>query len=216
VTVVVVLAIGAGAATWLLVNKPSKSSSLQDRIKPSQSASQTSPRPTTHPSSSPAPTVTVTVTSPGTTVTQPSPITSASVPVSGGSLVTLGAGAAGDSRAAGVEQFATSYFTAINDHSYSEYLAILSPELAAHETLAEFNYGFGSTHDSGVTINSITTVSPGVTGINLSFTSHQRASQSVDQQSTCTDWESVTLYLDNDGSQYLLGPSPNNAVHTDC
>ncbi len=207
VTVVVVLAIGAGVATWLLVNKPSNSSVSQVHASRTSASSPASTSRSTSPNSP----VTVTV----------SPLPQSSAPAtqppsggSGGGQVTLGPGAAGNSQASAVQAFVTSYFSAINAHDYSAYENILTPAEASALSLTEFQSGYGSTRDFNETINSISLVSGGL-DVDLSFTSNQRASQSAND-SECTDWESVTLYLEDYSGQYLLGPSTVKPAYSDC
>ncbi len=216
VTVVVVLALGAGVATWLLVNRPSSSgapAAQADGSRSHSSRSLTTPLATSSSTTAPQ-----TQYSQPPATSPPSSVPTSSPPTTGGSgagLVTVGAGAAGDPRVAGVRSFLTAYFTAINEHSYQQYRQILSPSAAQDVTQELFNKGFGSTHDSGATIRSIWTVSSGVTGVDVSFTSHQRVSQSANG-ATCTYWSSVTLYLDDYSGQYMLGPSPNDAQYGSC
>jgi hypothetical protein len=207
VTVVVVLAVGAGVATWLLVNKPTSSGSAQAQTSGSQTAS---PRPTSNTrrsTSRPGPTATA-------SVQPPSPTPSVTEPASGGGEVALGPDAASDPQASAVQAFVTDYFNAINDHNYPEYEAILTPAAASALSQEKFQSGFGSTHDFNATINSISSISGGLTA-DLSFTSYQRVSQSANH-STCTRWESVTLFLEDYNGQYRLGQSHVSPVFSDC
>lgn len=102
--------------------------------------------------------------------------------------------------------FANSYFTAINDHSFRNYDALLDPTMRENQTAQSFQSDFGTTTDSDATINAISAVRPGLAGATLTFVSHQSPTDSP-THTACTDWN-ITLYLRDFSGRYLLGPSP--------
>jgi hypothetical protein len=122
-------------------------------------------------------------------------------------LVRLGSSAVGDPRAPGVLAFTKMYFAAINDHSFRRYRDLLSVSLRDAQTKAEFEQDFGSSADSGATIVRIFTSGAGATGTSISFTSHQKPSQSATGTESCTKWI-ITLYLDDGSGHYLIGQAP--------
>jgi hypothetical protein len=105
-----------------------------------------------------------------------------------------------------VRTFVADYFTAINDHDFAAYTALLDARSRADETRQEFRFGFGTTRDSDASITGITTVSAGITGVTITFVSHQNIADSI-TDSACTDWD-ITLFLRRSGAGYVLGPAP--------
>jgi hypothetical protein len=122
--------------------------------------------------------------------------------------VTVSASAAQNPDATAVATFASQYFSAINSHNFQAYDALLIPELQQGETAQSFSNGFGSSSDSDEILVAITVASNGDTAANLTFTSHQNASQAVDHTGTCTDWN-ITLFLESHGTGYLDGQTPS-------
>jgi hypothetical protein len=101
-----------------------------------------------------------------------------------------------------VASFLASYFTAINNHDYAQYKALLVP--SQRPTLSEFQSGFGSTSDSAATLTSITPAGTGVAAT-VRFTSHQSPSASP-TGTGCNTWR-ITLFLESHGSGYRIGPA---------
>jgi len=122
--------------------------------------------------------------------------------------VTVSASAAQNPDANAVATFVGQYFSAINSHSFQAYDALLTPQLQQDETAQSFSNGFGSSSDSDEILVAITAASDGDTAANLTFTSHQNASQAADHTGTCTDWN-ITLFLESNGTGYLDGTTPS-------
>jgi hypothetical protein len=139
---------------------------------------------------------------PGPSSSVPSVTPTQSSPAS--TLVPVAPGVANDARTAAVDAFVTEYFTAINAHNYYRYLSLIRPADRHSWTLQEFENGYSSTTDSQEMLVSITDYGSGVTGATLSFISHQLPSQSA-TNSSCTDWQSVTLFLNQSGGRYFIG-----------
>lgn len=185
----VVLVAGGGTVAWLTYHNQAKPSTPQRQSAPVS----TTLHSTTQPSVRPTPSLAATPT-PGPT------------PSTGGSLVALAPAIVQDSKTSRVEAFVNAYFTAINDHSFHQYDALLDPVMQKNETAQSFHSGYRTSTDSAATITSISTVSPGLVGATVTFVSHQRASNSA-TGTACTDWN-VTLYLQDYAGHYLLGPAP--------
>ena len=64
------------------------------------------------------------------------------------SKVTVAPGVTQEPDAALVESFVNSYFTAINNHSYQQYRALLDRKMRRHETAQMFHSNFHSSTDS--------------------------------------------------------------------
>jgi hypothetical protein len=60
-----------------------------------------------------------------------------------------------DTTAQQIAVFLGQYFAAINEHDYSSYLALQSPALQQGLTPANFQDGYGSTADSGETLQDV-------------------------------------------------------------
>ncbi|HLJ99572.1 MAG TPA: hypothetical protein VKU39_06650, partial [Streptosporangiaceae bacterium] len=108
-----------------------------------------------------------------------------------------------------------SYFTAINEHDYSAYVSLLIPSIAHNESASAFSAGYSSTTDSAASLTAISTTESGVAAT-VTFTSNQQPSQSPDN-SACDNW-TITLYLAQAGSGYLIGTPPTSysATHSPC
>jgi hypothetical protein len=103
--------------------------------------------------------------------------------------------------------FLNDYFTAINTHDYQQYFGLLDGQLQQGETAAKFRAGYRSTSDSAATLTAL--ASPGAqTAASVTFTSHQLATDSP-THTGCTRW-SITLYLDPQGSSYVIGTAPSS------
>jgi hypothetical protein len=102
--------------------------------------------------------------------------------------------------------FLDRYFTAINKHNYAAYSRLLTPQLQRVNTHATFNSGYATTTDSAETLTSIADTSDGIAAT-ASFTSNQNPASSITHTS-CTSW-TIILYLEPDGSSYLIRPAPS-------
>jgi hypothetical protein len=186
--VLVVLAAGGGA--YALASQLGKHSTGQPPTAPTVTAS-------TPAGSSPTG---------GTTQHSSSPASSASAtPSPTLSLVAIASGVTGTAEPQ-VETLLSHYFHGINTHDYAEYVSTLNPEQQAKQTQSEFNSGYSSTTDSGMTLTALTDNGNGLTAT-VSFTSRQSPAQSVDN-SACNAW-TLNLYLVSQGSGYLIGPAPS-------
>jgi hypothetical protein len=195
--VLVVLAAGGGA--YALATKLGKHSTGQPSTTPTVTAS---------PPAASSPTG-------GTTQQPSSPASSASAsPSPTLSLVAIAPGVTGTAGPQ-VETLLSHYFHGINTHSYAEYASTLNPEEQAKQTQSEFNSGYSSTTDSGMTLTSLSGDGGGLTAT-VTFTSRQSAAQSVDN-STCNAW-TLNLYLVPQGTGYLIGPAPSGYQpnYSDC
>jgi hypothetical protein len=99
------------------------------------------------------------------------------------------------------------YFTAINNHDYQAYVALLAPAQAARVTPASFAAGYGTTTDSDATLTSIADLDGGREAAFVTFTSHQAPSASPDN-SSCDVWH-IALYLIPDNASYLIKHPPS-------
>jgi len=131
--------------------------------------------------------------------------------------VTVSATAAQNPDANAVATFVSEYFSAINSHNFQAYDALFIPEIRQGETAQSFSSDFSSSADSDENLVAITTASDGDTAANLTFTSHQNASQAATHTGTCTDWN-ITLFLESNGTGYLddTPPSGYHAYPTSC
>jgi hypothetical protein len=189
VTVAVVVLAAAGVFAWLKFGRQSSSDTRLGAVSGTVNGHSTAASVSTSPTpSSSVPSVTPTPTSPA------------------GTLVPVGPGVASDAHTAAVDTFVTEYFSAINNHNYDQYLSLLSPANRRTVTLQTFNSGFSSTTDSQEMIISIAPYGSGVTGVTMSFVSHQQPSQSA-TNSSCTEWR-ITLFLKRSGGRYYIGPAP--------
>jgi hypothetical protein len=202
VAAVVVLAAGAGA--FALVSSLHHGTSSTPPPGPAALGTTTSAP--TSPSTTPAQT-TPPATTPATT-----PTPSSSGPAS---TVTLSQAAKASPTATAVQSLFNRYFNAINTRNYSEYTGTLNPTMQAHSTQSQFDSGYKSTTDSREVINSITDNGGGSMTANVSFSSTQDPSDSVDK-SSCNNW-TLNLPLVPKGSGYVLSPPPSGyATYTDC
>jgi len=108
------------------------------------------------------------------------------------------------------------YFRGINTHSYPVYASALDAEEKAKQTQSFFDKGYSTTTDSGMTLTSLTSTGNGGLAATVTFTSHQAASASVDNNA-CNHW-TLTFYLVPQGSGYLDGAAPPNyqPTYSDC
>jgi hypothetical protein len=196
--VIVVLAAGGGA--YALATTLGKHGTAQPSAQPTTSTSAggsptagatqqaSSPAASTSASPAPSPTLSLVSIAPGVT-----------------------AGAAGPQ----VETLLSHYFRGINTHSYAEYASTLNPGELAKQPESEFNSGYSSTADSGMTLTGLSDNGNGLTAT-VTFTSRQSPAQSVDR-SACNAW-TLNLYLVPQGSGYLIGPAPSGyqPTYSDC
>jgi hypothetical protein len=117
--------------------------------------------------------------------------------------VTVAAAASQQASAPQVAAFLGTYFQAINTSSYSAYSALFVPSL--RPTLQQFDNGYGSTSDSAAVLTGISGTPAGLAAA-VSFTSHQEPADSPTVTS-CTSWN-ITLYLQPDGTTFLIGQPP--------
>jgi hypothetical protein len=131
-------------------------------------------------------------------------------------VVSLAAGVASNPAAPAVEKTLTAYFQGINTHNYAEYASSLDAQQRALQPESQFDSGYSSTSDSGMTLTSLTSTGNGGLEATVTFTSHQTAGTGVDG-SPCNDW-SVNFYLVNQGGSYLKGAAPSGyqPTHSDC
>jgi hypothetical protein len=198
--VVVVLAAGGGA--YALATTLGKHSSAQPTVAPTVSTSASavgSPNGgTTQQASSP-----------------PAPASASPTPSPALSLVAVSPGVAASAAEPQVETLLSHYFHGINSRNYAEYASTLNPEQQAKQSEAQFNSGYSSTTDSGMTLTGLTGNGNGLTAT-VTFTSHQAPAQSADN-SACNTW-TLNLYLVPQGSGYLIGPAPSGyrPTYSDC
>jgi hypothetical protein len=190
VAVIVVLAAGGGA--YALASSLGKHSTAQPTVSASPSATSapvSSAGASTSPSASPSPTLSLVAVAPGVTT-----------------------GAAGTQ----VETLLSHYFHGINTHSYAEYASTLNPEQLAKQPQSEFESGYSSTTDSGMTLTGLSDSGNGGLTATVTFTSRQAPAQSADH-SPCNAW-TLNLYLVPQGTGYLIGPAPSGYQPTfsDC
>ena len=151
--VIVVLAAGGGA--YALATTLGKHSTAQPPAQPATSApgsptavkSQQASAPATSASTSPAPSPTLSLVAIPTT------------------LNTHGVGPQ-------VETLLSHYFHGINSHGYPEYAGTLTAEQQAKQTQSQFNAGYSSTTDSGMTLTACPTTARGLAAT-VTFTSRQ-------------------------------------------
>ena len=207
VAAVVVLG-GGGTGAWLYLHRgaPAPDAGRQvgnvGPITPtSTSPPPTSPEPTSPSPSSPTPT--------SPTPTSPSP----SSPSPG--EVAIAAGVS-DPAAPQVATFLGQYFDAINAHDYAAYYGLESPQQQQGLTSTQFENGYGSTADSGETLQDVSVDANGDYVAQVTFTSTQDSAQSA-TGTGCTKWD-ISLYLIPNGTSYLIDapPSSYHAAYAAC
>jgi hypothetical protein len=132
------------------------------------------------------------------------------------SLVSVGPGVASPAAQPAVETLLSHYFDGIDKHGYPEYAATLTPAEQVQQPQSEFDSGYATTTDSGMTLTSLTGNGSGGLVATVTFTSRQAPAKSVDG-SACNDW-TLSLYLVPQGTGYLIGPAPSGykPSYTDC
>jgi hypothetical protein len=134
------------------------------------------------------------------------PAASVAVPPTPGPQVSVAPLAASSPYETAVLSFLASYFTAINDHDFTAYQELFSPELRAAESPTAFSAGYGTTTDSAITLTSIGVIGSGELVAQVAFVSHQQPAASP-TDSACTAW-TVSLYLLQQGGSYQLQQPP--------
>jgi hypothetical protein len=104
-----------------------------------------------------------------------------------------------------VQQLLSKRFQAINAHNYAQYASTLTTREQANQPQSNFDKGYKSTSDSGITLTALSQTSSGLTAT-VAFTSHQDPADSGDG-SACNTWTS-TYYLVPSGSGYLIDTTP--------
>jgi hypothetical protein len=132
------------------------------------------------------------------------------------SLVAISPGMSASAAQPQVETLLSHYFHGINTHDYAEYAGTLNPAEQAKQTQSEFNSGYSSTADSGMTLTGLSNTGNGGLTATVTFTSRQSPAQSVDK-SACNAW-TLNLYLVPQGTGYLIGPAPSGyqPTYSDC
>lgn len=114
---------------------------------------------------------------------------------------------AGNPEAPAIAAFLDKYFSAINAHDYQAYTALLGPQTQVPDQ-SQFDSGYGSTTDSSETLRGISSAAGGDSAAQVTFTSHQDATESP-TNTTCTKW-SVSIYLTPQSGSYLLDKPPSS------
>ena len=194
--VIVVLAAGGGA--YALATTLGKHSTAQPPAQPTTSAPGSATASASQQPSTPA----------TSTSASPTPSPSLSLVAIPTTLNTHGIGRQ-------VETLLSHYFHGINSHNYAEYASTLTAEQQARQTQSQFNSGYSSTTDSGMTLTGLADNGSGVTAT-VTFTSRQSPAQSVDK-SACNAW-TLNLYLVPQGDGYLIGTAPAGyrPTYSDC
>jgi hypothetical protein len=203
--IVVVLAAGGGAyaLATTLGKHPNAQPSAPATVSASTPAVSSPPAGTTQPAS-PTPAASAS-TSPSTSPT-PSPALS---------LVAISPGISSAAVPA-VELLLSRHFQGINTLDYAEYVSGLTPQDAADQPQSNFDSGYQTTKDSGMTLTSLSSTGSGLAAT-VTFTSQQAPADSVDN-SACNSW-TITYYLVPSGTGYLIGPAPPGApkaTYSDC
>ncbi len=143
---------------------------------------------------------------------RPSASPSAPAPITSG-LVTVAPAAATAKHSAGVIAFLNRYFKAINSHDYPAYQRLFSAGLRGGLSAEAFASGYGTTHDSAVTLTGISSTGTGQLQAAVTFTSHQQPAASP-THSSCTDW-TISLYLTAQDHHYKLATPPGSYAAAD-
>jgi hypothetical protein len=122
--------------------------------------------------------------------------------------VTVAAAAASAPHAAAIAAFLTRYFAAIDHHSFGAYRSLFTPSGRTGLTAAAFTAGYGTTSDSHAVLHRISTAADGQIRAVVTFTSHQRASDSPTHTS-CTTW-SISLFLAKTSGRYVIETPPHD------
>jgi hypothetical protein len=197
VTAVVLLG-GVGAGGWLYTHRQARSAGADRQVgnvrpiaRTSTSPSPSSPEPTSPSPSSPSPSNSL----PGEVVIAPG--------------VT-------DPAAPQIAEFLGQYFDAINTHDYTAYVALESQQQRQGLTATQFQNGYGSTADTGETLQGVSVDGNGDYVAQVTFSSAQDPAQSA-TGTGCTKWD-ISLYLIPNGGGFLIDepPSSYHAAYTTC
>ena len=201
VVAVVLVMLAAGGGAYALVSRSSKQNTAQPPASPTAAFSAKPTAPSSASASS----------TPGGADGPSTSATASPVP----SLVSLGTGVASTGAEPAVETTLSRYFEGINTHDYAEYQNAHNQQEQATESQSEFDTGYGSTTDTGMTLTSLVSTASGESAT-VTFTSHQDKSASIDG-SACNDWQ-VTYFLVPQGAGYLIGHTPAGykPIHSDC
>lgn len=131
-------------------------------------------------------------------------------------VVAVAPGVAQNPATGAIVRLLTSYFTAINNHDFPGYQAVLGPQMRRSVTAPLFAAGYRSTSDSAATLTGISTAADGRAEATVTFTSHQDPSAGPDH-SPCTIWV-IKLFLEPSPGGFLIGPAPPgyHAAHRSC
>jgi hypothetical protein len=199
--VVVLLAAGGGA--YALVSSGHGKNSAQPPVRPTVNTKATQAAiatPTTAASTAPSPSLSPTP--------SPSPTTSPGA-------VAVPASLSANPDTAHVASLLNHYFAAINTRNYAEYSALLDSQMQSGNSASSFDSGYATTKDSAEKLVSLSG-SGGDEAATVSFTSHQSATDSVND-SSCTNW-TITLYLAPQGDGYVITepPSSYHPAYANC
>jgi hypothetical protein len=208
IIVVVLVALATGGGAYALVSASSDKATAQ----PSGGATITAQASTAAPTAAPTnPPTASAIASPSIA---PPPSATARPTQTG--TVRVAAGAASDPAAPQVEAFLNRYFNAINTRNYGEYNSLLDAQRQQGDAQSTFESGYATTKDTNEVLTGITDTGGGSLTANVSFTSHQSPSDSIDQ-SACNDWQ-ISLYLVPQGGSYVQTATPAGyaAAYSDC
>ncbi|HEX4700687.1 MAG TPA: hypothetical protein VH352_01035 [Pseudonocardiaceae bacterium] len=111
------------------------------------------------------------------------------------------------------------YFNAINDKKYDEFVSVVTPALAAEQTKALFAQGYQSTRDGSIFVYRVDTAPHNGLRVLTSFTSTQALNDApINFQHTCIRWQVVLpLAWDPEVKQWeidagITGSSPQTQV----
>jgi hypothetical protein len=129
----------------------------------------------------------------------------------------VGAGVTTTGAEPAVETTLSHYFQGINTHNYDEYQSAHDAQEQGTESQSQFNSGYGSTKDSGMTLISLEATANGGESATVTFTSRQDAGASIDG-STCNNWDVTYFLVAGSGGGYLIGapPSGYKPSYSDC
>ena len=173
-----------------------------------------SPDPAVTPTASPTP---APLADPADTPTaSPPQAPSPTAATSGDGMVMVATGVRSSPETSPVLAFLNSYFAAINNHDYQQYVRLLDQQMQSSVSPGKFYAGSGSTTDSAATLTQISPSADGDVAATVVFTSHQEPSESPDH-TACTNW-TITIYLEPRGAGYvmMLPPPGYEASYQPC
>lgn len=128
-------------------------------------------------------------------------------------LVAVAPGVTTARHAPGIVAFLTRYFSAIDHHNYRAYRNLFTPSSRSALSAAGFAAGYGTTRDTDAVLHRVSTTPQGQVAALVTFTSHQRPSDSP-TRTACTAW-SISLYLDRNGGSYVIATPPHGYQPTE-